>query len=913
MLQIPQAFTVRSRRDTAAVSGKLAGPVRELCSLLSPEEQRGGPLLACCYDTVCVVRSFAELHGHSIAERGSASSKSEAHKKQQRSAPALYSIPKEASTYAVWSILHSEVPLSHRNAIIYAHCAPRDATINARGRDTGKENEEEEEHSMDPAETGTSLNEQRQALWIQTPRGDSFPLLRTVGENKEPIYHLGIQQIRIFYVSPMLTILSVLTSTSAFFYSLPVFTKDKVLCSALIERVFLMGTAEEKALPSGVVLEGAEHSICIEVPGGRRSAVLLDGCPCKRASAGDDREVILQVVLAACEGSRLHVKRFVLSQLKNEMGIALQLCCSTEEGKGLPLPSGCISILSWSIDWKEWELVIRLEPSARRRREADVKDELLLARLPLRRLLSIEEAASSMSSEIFLLRASEQKNSSHPWLLASTSSSPYLNAVTRPAIGRANQLVFSALVDSPPEEMSSRRGSVFAIVHERIAGGSFSAADYESLPLVLVKDVGSSTQSEYQLMATTNGEKKEGEGSSSAVLASVVFSSEDGSALREELLALLGSTLFRIPFVEPSASLTSASSGSTGVAVPSQQKSESLSLCDVLLQESPAPTAKGSCVVETAEALASAVLKHLEASVGRSGASNDLGETVPPVIRDYDFVCPSLQCDLCRSRPAPRHAVLDKLLSSSETMSSLERSPSIRRQLLLYIAFCESLHPVTVCRTLLWGNKDKGLLLALAAALSAKRELQVSDGPARLVDYPKWAMHVYQTSLLPTTSTSPMQQLWEHSAALADASLAALAVGAHSSLILLVHVLRLCVTALYASNARGGASAADSTSLAAVHQAEARVTEAVRLLSDYSIWSSHVSSLYGNITAHLPAVEAIKVNLVGGPSGRRDGEIVVENDVERKKEAVLRPRVSRPIAVTREVDIAPLPLFGSYQ
>lgn len=385
---------------------------------------------------------------------------------------------------------------------------------------------------------------------------------------------------------------------------------------------------------------------------------------------------------------------------------------------------------------------------------------------------------------------------------------------------------------------------------------------------------------------------------------------------------------------------------------------------------------------------------------GKSGSSKSC--TLPNIIRDIEFVSPlrasshphhSDDEEEDTSSCTYSHAVLDPLLSFSSKPSAEKNQscssisgPSLDRSLLLYLARVDTLHPVTICRSLLWAGENKALLLALASVISSKAEMRGdggarSGGPARLPGWEKIAVQEYRfasrkqgeegrrgsTSTVrerrgsrrsgsaPTASNDGpievVQKVQFHTAALAEACVAALAIGAHSSLLLLLQVLNVAITAQYTRQGvrvsqsekmkelRGveeSSNTADNYSsqekrkireenvLAAFHITEARLVSALQILMNYSASTSFVGSALGNLTAHLPTVN-LPEYLVP-PSAKEENSSVyssqhskkgegfcvirdpslVSSVMDRKKEATLNPGVCRPIKLSNETDITPL-------
>lgn len=339
------------------------------------------------------------------------------------------------------------------------------------------------------------------------------------------------------------------------------------------------------------------------------------------------------------------------------------------------------------------------------------------------------------------------------------------------------------------------------------------------------------------------------------------------------------------------------------------------------------------------------------------------------------------------------HAVLDSLLSFRDRQSAEKNQSSgstsvhsLDRSLLLYLARVETFHPVTICRSLLWAGENKALLLALASVMSSKAEMRGdggarSGGPARLPGWEKIAVQEYRLAscnqgkeeIKGSTSTvresrgsrrsgsvhaatndcnvEVVQKVQNHTAALAEACVAALAIGAHSSLLLLLQVLNVAITALYTQQGvsvsrgekvkdlrvdEGSSSTTDKNLLqekskvheenvvAAFHITEARLVSALQILLNYSASTAFVGSALGNLTAHLPTVNlpeylvpasAKEENFSAYSSQHRkrgEGFCVVRDPslvssvMDRKKEATLNPGVCRPIKLSNETDITSL-------
>lgn len=334
-------------------------------------------------------------------------------------------------------------------------------------------------------------------------------------------------------------------------------------------------------------------------------------------------------------------------------------------------------------------------------------------------------------------------------------------------------------------------------------------------------------------------------------------------------------------------------------------------------------------------------------SCASNNDNNKNGCVLPRIIRDIEFVsftaaaAPPIRHKHRNEGESPcvghAHAVLDTLLAASKASSKNFATPlrepaarlspeAVSRSLLVYLARVDTVHPITVCRSILWAGENKGLLLALSAVLSSKTELQGDGGargggPSRLPGWDKIALAEYrlacggaqrggsgegQNEGWRSIHTSPrqgkgMMKIHLHAAALAEACVAALAVGAHSSLLILLQVLDVAITALYTRErlvvpggdatvteegeeekmtkeggrktsskanelqAVGSSDANHShneeeeeeeegTALGAFHASEARLVSALQILMNYSASISFVGSALGNLTAHLPTV-----------------------------------------------------------
>lgn len=779
-------------------------------------------------------------------------------------------IPVEAEGYTTWAVgsVSSQEPLADHVSIVYF----------ARWEERGQgESHLELSHAV-----------RRYSLHIKTPSGTIFPLRRGTLHG-DALVHEDIEQLRVFYASPAFSLLAVQCGTMIYFYRLPTQQSrpdaSNSLDCTVLESVFGKGavssiTRESNGVPLQAVGEG------ILIPGGRRSSVLVDGAV--PVSSRNTTDCTFKLIVAALEGMKVHLQ--VIDVVSFSSSTSLRVVARTEGGLALPSPASkhTYRVENWSVDWIKEELVLVLEeeeaPGLGRQRPTSIRSkispEAVLARLAFGPVPGGRTAALPLKTGL----------SESGWLLSSAAPPPYLNASTRHDVGGASEVIFARGVANrcTGEEVVER--SVWVIKRQAMAlDNSRSAA-----ASLLVKDIGSSRQTEHHLLAPRPQSDRPDTLRPSVVAMCTAIHAPSGAnhtkGPTEVLIILLGTTLYLVPAVEPSRLV--------GAGKPSLA-SEGSSLLDLMLESDHAGESSAS-QRETAQK----VLLFLNQEVTESGPrpapprSRAPSVELPPVLRDSSFI---VSCDK-GSGGATSHLVLDELLLSAP-------KPLTRRKLLRYISMAQTLHPATVATAMIWmsghgktegaGDVDaKGSLLALASVLASKKEMK--GGPERLPGWFQASSEVYRQGS-GADGSSWLLRLWRHAAVVAETALTAVAVGSHSALVLLLQVLVIATTTLYHLDASVTHQPAE---LFRVHLAEARAREALHTLSQFSDGLAHAGSAWGVLTAHLPLIDK-----TGGATAAKKpayGKSSIFVSTERRKEAGLRPGTAYPISTSRGVDIVPL-------